>query len=167
MLGFLVFGNNVRDKLLRAIGISENAGIIGNVVDYRMIICIPVLILFFWLLYIFLPNRIQRAVYQLPGAVFSAVTWIIFSGIFSIYVDKYNNYASFYGTMTTIALIMVWLYGCMYVLFLGGLINATFEGHIKELVDGAPSTLKEGMAKAEAENLKKAIEEAGAKVELK
>lgn len=37
----------------------------------------------------------------------------------------------------------------------------------KELVDGAPSTLKEGMAKAEAENLKKAIEEAGAKVELK
>ena len=37
----------------------------------------------------------------------------------------------------------------------------------KDLVDGAPSTLKEGMPKAEAENLKKAIEEAGAKVELK
>ena len=37
----------------------------------------------------------------------------------------------------------------------------------KELVDGAPSTIKEGLAKAEAENLKKAIEEAGATVELK
>ena len=37
----------------------------------------------------------------------------------------------------------------------------------KELVDGAPSTLKEGMSKDEAENLKKAIEEAGVKVELK
>jgi len=37
----------------------------------------------------------------------------------------------------------------------------------KELVDGAPSTIKEGLAKAEAENLKKAIEEAGAVVELK
>ncbi|MCQ2221184.1 MAG: 50S ribosomal protein L7/L12 [Prevotella sp.] len=37
----------------------------------------------------------------------------------------------------------------------------------KELVDGAPSTLKEGLSKAEAENLKKAIEEAGAEVELK
>ncbi len=37
----------------------------------------------------------------------------------------------------------------------------------KELVDGAPSTLKEGMAKAEAENLKKTIEAEGAKVELK
>src|SRR5574344_658086 len=37
----------------------------------------------------------------------------------------------------------------------------------KDLVDGAPSTLKEGMSKDEAENLKKPIEEAGAKVELK
>lgn len=37
----------------------------------------------------------------------------------------------------------------------------------KDLVDGAPSTLKEGLSKDEADNLKKAIEEAGAKVELK
>ena len=37
----------------------------------------------------------------------------------------------------------------------------------KDLVDSAPSTLKEGLSKDEAENLKKAIEEAGAKVELK
>ena len=37
----------------------------------------------------------------------------------------------------------------------------------KELVDGAPSVVKEGLAKAEAEGLKKELEEAGAEVELK
>lgn len=37
----------------------------------------------------------------------------------------------------------------------------------KDLVDGAPSTVKEGLAKADAEALKKALEEAGAEVELK
>ena len=37
----------------------------------------------------------------------------------------------------------------------------------KDLVDGAPSTLKEGMAKADAEALKKTLEEAGAEIELK
>lgn len=37
----------------------------------------------------------------------------------------------------------------------------------KDLVEGAPATIKEGLSKDEAENLKKAIEEAGAKVELK
>lgn len=37
----------------------------------------------------------------------------------------------------------------------------------KEMVDGAPSVVKEGLAKADAENLKKQLEEAGAEVELK
>ena len=37
----------------------------------------------------------------------------------------------------------------------------------KEMVDGAPSVLKEGLAKADAEGLKKQLEEAGAEVELK
>ncbi len=37
----------------------------------------------------------------------------------------------------------------------------------KDLVDGAPATIKSGLNKDEAENLKKVIEEAGAKIELK
>ncbi|MCD8177082.1 MAG: 50S ribosomal protein L7/L12 [Tannerellaceae bacterium] len=37
----------------------------------------------------------------------------------------------------------------------------------KDLVDGAPSNIKEGVDKAEAEGLKKSLEEAGAEVELK
>ena len=55
----------------------------------------------------------------------------------------------------------------------GGVVKAVKEAcglglkDAKDLVDGAPATIKEGMPKAEAENLKKAIEEAGAKVELK
>jgi large subunit ribosomal protein L7/L12 len=37
----------------------------------------------------------------------------------------------------------------------------------KDLVDGAPKPLKEGVSKAEAENIKKKIEEAGGKVDIK
>jgi large subunit ribosomal protein L7/L12 len=37
----------------------------------------------------------------------------------------------------------------------------------KDLVDGAPNAIKEGLAKADAEGLKKQLEEAGAEVELK
>ena len=37
----------------------------------------------------------------------------------------------------------------------------------KEVVDGAPKTLKEGVSKAEAEEIKTKLEEAGAKIELK
>jgi large subunit ribosomal protein L7/L12 len=37
----------------------------------------------------------------------------------------------------------------------------------KDLVDGAPKTIKEGVSKADADNMKKKLEEAGAKVEIK
>jgi large subunit ribosomal protein L7/L12 len=37
----------------------------------------------------------------------------------------------------------------------------------KDLVDGAPKTIKEGVSKADADNIKKKIEEAGAKVQIK
>ena len=44
---------------------------------------------------------------------------------------------------------------------------ATLLKEAKDLVDGAPATIKEGLSKDEAENLKKTIEAAGAEVELK
>ena len=126
VLAFMVFGKQINEKFF------PGWGWLGDLLNIRLWICIPVLFVFFWLLYIFCPNKKvaekrKSIKEQIPGAVFAAMGWVGFSALFSIYVDKYNNYVSFYGTMTTIALIMVWLYGCMYVLFLGGLINSAGE----------------------------------------
>jgi membrane protein len=121
LLGILVFGNSIRSHLF------PQAHILGKVIHMRVLICIPALFLFFLIIYVVIPNRKQLIKRQVPGAAFAAAGWIIFSYFFSIYVDKFTNYASFYGTMTTIALIMLWLYGCMYVLFLGGWINSALE----------------------------------------
>lgn len=126
VLAVMVFGKQINVKFF------PGWGWLGELLNIRLWICIPVLFVFFWLIYIFCPNKKaaekkKSIKAQIPGAAFAAMGWIVFSGLFSIYVDRYNNYASFYGTMTTIALIMVWLYGCMYVLFLGGLINSAEE----------------------------------------
>lgn len=126
VLAVMVFGKQINEKFFPGLGW------LGDLLNIRLWICIPVLFVFFWLIYIFCPNKKaaekkKSMKAQIPGAVFAAMGWIVFSGLFSVYVDRYNNYASFYGTMTTIALIMVWLYGCMYVLFLGGLINSAEE----------------------------------------
>ena len=64
-------------------------------------------------------------IWQMKGDQSSG--WVVFSYGFSIYVDRFSNYSSFYGATTTIALAMVWLYGCMYMIFLGGLINRLIE----------------------------------------
>ena len=117
LLGIMVFGNNIYTHFLGRFPVFE------NLLHFRILICIPVLFGFFLILYTVLPDKRQRLKFQIPGAVVAAAGWMGFSYFFSIYVNKYSRYSSFYGTMTTIALIMVWLYGCMYVLFVGGFIN--------------------------------------------
>lgn len=121
VLGIMVFGNYIYEKLFSGIRLIE------SMVQFRMLICIPVLFVFFLILYVALPNRKQKIKKQIPGALVAGAGWIIFSSLFSIYVDKYTKYATFYGTVTVIALIMVWLYGCMYVVFLGGVLNCMLE----------------------------------------
>ena len=60
---------------------------------------------------------------QLMGAAFSAVGWMIVSWIFSVYLNIFKGFSSMYGSLTTIVLIMLWLYFCMYILLLGGEVN--------------------------------------------
>ena len=99
----------------------------SRILNFRILISSLVLFVFMWLIYVFLPNQKQKWRAQIPGAIFASVGWVVFSYGFSIYVDRYSNYSSFYGATTTIALAMVWLYGCMYMIFLGGLINRLIE----------------------------------------
>ena len=81
------------------------------------------LTLFFLLLYLVFPNRKSRLFAELPGAVISAGGWIGFSFLFSFYIDHRNSNTFVYGNLTTLALTMLWLYFCMYILFVGAEIN--------------------------------------------
>ena len=48
---------------------------------------------------------------------------MIVSWIFSVYLNIFKGFSSMYGSWTTIVLIMLWLYFCMYILLLGGEVN--------------------------------------------
>lgn len=81
------------------------------------------LFVFTMMIYKFLPNHIVQLKVQLMGAAFSAVGWMIVSWIFSVYLNIFKGFSSMYGSLTTIVLIMLWLYFCMYILLLGGEVN--------------------------------------------
>ena len=91
-----------------------------------------VLTLFWDMVYKYLPNRTNLSKttmkQQLPGAVFTSCGWLLISFIFSVYLDIFTGFSSMYGSLTTIILIMLWLYVCMYVILLGGELNALLEG---------------------------------------
>lgn len=99
-------------------------------INIRTVLFIVVMILFFMLVYKAVPNRKSKMIVQIPGAVFSSIAWTLFSYGFSFYFNYFGNYSYMYGSLTAIVLIMLWLYSCMYILFLGGEINHFFEPFI-------------------------------------
>lgn len=121
LLVLSVFGNSLN------LFIEEHVPILSKAADWlieaRTFITPVTLVLFTLLIYKFLPNRKDRYLKQLPGAVFAAVGWMVVSWVFSVYVDVFEGFSTMYGSLTTIVLIMLWLYFCMYSILLGGEIN--------------------------------------------
>ena len=125
-----VFGNSL------SVIVYEHIPFMSKVMNFiiRIRTCLTLVVLtFFWdLVYKFLPNRSNRGKTtlqkQLPGAFFTASGWLLLSFFFSVYLDIFTGFTSMYGSFTTIILIMLWLYGCMYIILLGGEINAILEG---------------------------------------
>ena len=78
---------------------------------------------FFSLVYAVLPNHRTKPRRLLPGAFAAAVGWQVFSAVFSYYVNRFGNWSLYYGSLSAIALTMLWLYVCMIILFLGAVLN--------------------------------------------
>ena len=130
LLVLSVFGNSLN------IFIAEHVPFLRNMADWliraRNIITPIVMIIFLLLIYKFLPNRRDMYRRQLPGAVFSTLGWMVISWVFSVYVDVFRGFSSMYGSLTTIMLIMMWMYFCMYCILIGGELNVMFGEKIDE-----------------------------------
>lgn len=132
LLVLSVFGNTL--NLFIAGHIPFLRKIADWLIETRTFITPTVLILFSLMIYRFLPNRKGKERFrdQLPGAMFAAVGWMVVSWVFSIYLDVFEGFSSMYGSLTTIVLIMLWMYFCMYCILLGGEMNVLLAGKIFE-----------------------------------
>jgi len=117
----LVFGNRLYGLIIRQFPPLGNFALI--VMSNRTLVTMFILTGFFLLFYLVIPNRKSTLLRELPGAVLSAGGWIGFSFLFSFYINNMNGYTYTYGSLTTLAVCMLWLYFCMYILFLGAEVN--------------------------------------------
>lgn len=85
------------------------------------------LVLLFMLIMKVFPDRRASFKSQLPGAVLGAAGWIVFSFLFSLYVNNFSNFTYTYGSLATFVLAMLWMYFSMVILFVGGAVNAFIE----------------------------------------
>ena len=125
----VVFGNSLHDLA------SGSVPLLGKAVEFlanlRGLVMFAVLTLFFDVIFTMLPNRKLTFKSQLPGAVICSLSWYLFSFGLSVYVDYFNGF-SMYGSLTTIVLIMLWLYFCMYIMMLSAEVNVVFNEHFRK-----------------------------------
>lgn len=119
-LGLRVFGHHILGLLKRvAPGL---ASIFSSIMALRGLTLFLVLAVVFMLIYTFFPNKKMKVLLQIPGALFTSLAWLVFSALFSFYVNQIAN-TSLYGGLTTVILAMLWLYFCMYIVFIGAVLN--------------------------------------------
>ena len=123
-LVLVVFGNSIHDFIAQHFPVV--AFFTRILLSFRAVLMLASFIFFFALLYRYLPNRKAALMEQLPGAIFAAGAWYLFSFGFSIYIE-YGNAFKMYGSLTTAILLMFWLYFVMYILLIGIEINYQYS----------------------------------------
>ena len=96
---------------------------IESLVDLRFFLLLGVQTLLFTAMFIFLPNRKVRFWDAFPGAVLASIGWLVFSQLYSVYVENFAGLSAVYGSVYAVALSMLWLYCCISIVFYGGALN--------------------------------------------
>lgn len=126
-LGLHVFGTSL-------LGLLERSGapffrFLLNLIDLRFFLLLFVQTGIFCAMFMVLPNRRNRFWDSLPGALLASLGWLVFSDLYSIYVERFARLTNVYGSVYAVALSMLWLYCCMSIVFYGGALNRYLMEH--------------------------------------
>lgn len=116
----LIFGNVMVTVL--ADKLPQLYNLIQVLMNLRFLFVWVILTIILSAFYAYLPNKKLKFSAQLTGASFAAVVWSIFSWGFSLYVN-YGGGFNIYGSLSIIIMMMIWMYMCIYIMFLGAYMN--------------------------------------------
>ncbi len=116
-----VFGASV----LQWIPIEQSPifSVLEGIVDFRFFLLLGVQTALFTAIFMVIPNKRNKFMDSLPGALFASSGWLIFSNLYSIYVERFAALSNIYGSVYAVALSMLWLYICICLVFYGGALN--------------------------------------------
>lgn len=75
------------------------------------------------LIYTIAPDEKIPSKYVTKGAIFTTVTWLLITWIYSYYINNIANYDLVYGNLANIVILLVWFYALAYVFVLGLYLN--------------------------------------------
>ena len=84
------------------------------------------------LMYVIAPDENIPAKTTNKGALFSAIGWILATEIFAFYIDRFARYDLFYGSISNILVLLLWVYLLSYIYVFGMIINASiYKGELE------------------------------------
>ena len=128
VLSVLVFGVTLKNVL---VGYFPGLGwLFSMILNFRGVFFFIILTLFFSVIYyavsknmVRAPGTIRKYRSQIPGALFAAAGWMLFSYFFSLYMHYFPSASYIYGSLAAVMLFMLWMYFCMIILLAGAEIN--------------------------------------------
>lgn len=122
----IAFGNNIL-KFILSLNIFRNISI--TVYSIFLIlkwpVAIAVIALLIKILYTIAPDKKIPSKYVNKGVLFTTVGWGIATAIYSYYANNLANYSLIYGGLSSIIVLMIWVYVISYILVLGIAINTS------------------------------------------
>lgn len=120
----LAFGNHILAAILN-LGIFKNIGSTIYPVFVYAKWPIAYFLIFFLLkvLFTMAPDERIPSRFVNKGVRFATLGWILATAIYSFYVNHFANYDIFYGGLSNIIILMIWIYILAYILVLGIAIN--------------------------------------------
>lgn len=121
----LAFGNIIL-KAIFEIGILKNISDLVYSLFVYLKWPIAFFIIFFTikLIYTIAPDKKVPSKYVNNGAIFTTLGWILTTAIYSYYVAHFSKYDIFYGSLSNIIVLMMYIYFLSYILVLGIAINS-------------------------------------------
>ena len=120
-LTMLVFGNVIGEYIKSSNQFYNIILIIWNIFRYAFIFIIMILI--FASIYRLAPAKKLTWKEVISGSIFSTIGWIVVSFGFSFYIDNFNNYTRFYGSLGAVFILMTWLFLISMIIIIGVEIN--------------------------------------------
>ena len=118
----LVFGKLIGEYIIESLPLSGIVIYIWN--GFRYAIIILVLILFFAAIYRYTPSKKLKWREVFPGAVITSIGWLIASLGFSYYINNFNNYSRFYGSLAAVFILMIWIFLTSIFIIFGVEVNS-------------------------------------------
>lgn len=114
-----ILGRNIRQFVSQYLHVQIPSQLQWLWSSGRFIIAIGFMFLLVLILCYLCPNCIMKLRDALPGAIFTVLSWIVCTVLFSFYITHISQYDALYGSISAIMVLMLWMYLAGIILILG------------------------------------------------